>query len=166
MDTHRSTRRNHAWIGAVAARLGARGAFCAGFTAGAHRTSRGRGPCQEPGEGVRLCFMTTKLSLAAIASLFAGLAAHSATVPLLPSQTHPSGQGFVRAINHSNTGGEVSIRATDDPGITGGPDTLSIGAGSTVQFNSEDLEVGNTGKGLSDGVGPVRATGGWRSLVR
>ena len=90
--------------------------------------------------------------MAGVASLFAVLA-HSATIPLFPSQTHPSGQGFVRVINHSNIGGAVSIRATDDSGMTYGPVTLSIGAGKTVHFNSEDLEVGNTGKGLSDGVG-------------
>ena len=96
--------------------------------------------------------MATKLSLAVIASLFA-VAANAATVPLFPSQSHPSGQGFVRVINHSDWGGEVSIRATDDSGMTVGPVTLSIGAGKTVHFNSEDLEVGNTGKGLSDGVG-------------
>ncbi len=96
--------------------------------------------------------MTTKLTLAGIVSLFA-VVAHAATIPLFPSQTHPSGQGFVRVINHSNTGGEVTIRATDDSGATVGPVTLSIGANRTVHFNSQDLEVGNTGKGLSEGVG-------------
>ena len=93
-----------------------------------------------------------KFVTAGIVSLFAA-AAHAATVPLFPSQTHPSGQGFVRVINHSNSGGEVFIRATDDSGATVGPVTLSIGANKTVHFNSEDLEVGNTGKGLSDGIG-------------
>ena len=87
-----------------------------------------------------------------VASLFV-LVANSATVPLLPSPFHPSGQGFVRVINHSNTGGEVSIRATDDSGMTFGPVTLSIGANKTAHFNSQDLEVGNTGKGLPNGVG-------------
>ena len=89
---------------------------------------------------------------AGIVSLLAILA-HAETVPLFPSQTHLSGQGFVRVINHSNSGGAVSIRATDDSGMTYGPVTLSIGAGRTVHFNSEDLEVGNSGKGLSNGVG-------------
>ena len=96
--------------------------------------------------------MTPKLTLAGIVSLFA-VVAHAATVPLFPSQTHSSGQGFVRVINHSNSGGEVSIRATDDSGMTFGPVTLSIGANKTVHFNSEDLEIGNTGKGLSEGIG-------------
>ena len=102
--------------------------------------------------------MGTNLTLAGIVSLFA-MVAHTATVPLFPSQTHPSGQGFVRVINYSNWGGEVSIRATDESGMTVGPVKLSIGAGRTVHFNSEDLEVGNTGKGLSDGVGAGR--GDW-----
>lgn len=87
-----------------------------------------------------------------VVSLFTVLA-HSVTIPLFPSQIHPSGQGFVRVINHSNSGGAVSILATDDSGMTYGPVTLSIDAGKTVHVNSEDLEVGNTGKGLSDGVG-------------
>ena len=98
--------------------------------------------------------MTKKLRFvpAGIVSLFAVLA-HADTVPLFPSQAHPSGQGFVRVINHSDIGGDVSIRATDDSGMTYGPVTLSIDAGRTVHFNSEDLETGNTGKGLPDGVG-------------
>ena len=89
---------------------------------------------------------------AGIVSLLAILA-HVETVPLFPSQDHPSGQGFVRVINQSNSGGAVSIRATDDSGMTYGSVTLSIGAGRTVHFNSEELEVGNSGKGLSNGVG-------------
>ena len=76
--------------------------------------------------------MKTKHSLVpvCIASLFA-VAAYSATVPLFPSQFHPSGQGFVRVINHSARSGQVSVWATDDAG----------------------MEVGNTGKGLSNGIG-------------
>lgn len=89
---------------------------------------------------------------AGFVSLLAVLA-NADTVPLFPSQDHPSGQGFVRVINHSNSDGALSIRATDDTGMTYGPVTLSIGAGRTVHFNSEDLEVGNSGKGLSNGVG-------------
>lgn len=42
-----------------------------------------------------------------------------------------------------------------------GPVTLSVAAGEAVHFNSEDLEKGNVGKGLSGGTGaPDR--GDWR----
>ena len=47
----------------------------------------------------------------------------------------------------------MSIRATDDSGVSYGPVTLTIGANKAVHFNSEDLEIGNAGKGMSDGVG-------------
>ncbi|MDE0000529.1 MAG: hypothetical protein OXQ89_22525, partial [Rhodospirillaceae bacterium] len=70
--------------------------------------------------------MTKKLRFvpASLVSLLAVIA-HSETVPLFPSQDHPSGQGFVRVINHSEIGGPVSIRATVDAGMTYGPVTLS-----------------------------------------
>ena len=98
--------------------------------------------------------MQTKRSLvpACIVGLFA-VAANSTIVPLFPSQFHPSGQGFVRVINHSDRSGQVSVWATDDAGMAVGPVTLSIGANETAHFNSKDLEVGNTGKGLSNGIG-------------
>ena len=98
--------------------------------------------------------MKTRHSLVPVCidSLFA-VAANSATVPLFPSQFHPSGQGFVRVINHSDRSGQVSVWATDDFGMSFGPVTLSIGANKTAHFNSKDLEVGNTSKGLSNGIG-------------
>ena len=69
-------------------------------------------------------------------------------------------QGFARIINRSGQAGEVRIETVDDAGMQFGPVTLSIGAGETVHFNSEDLELGNAGKGLSPGVGA--GTGDWR----
>ena len=47
----------------------------------------------------------------------------------------------------------MSVWATDDAGMAFGPVTLSIGANKTAHFNSKDLEAGNTGKGLSNGIG-------------
>ena len=96
--------------------------------------------------------MAPRLYVMLIATAFA-YGAHSATVPFFPSSLHPSGQGFVRVINHSDQAGEVAIRATDDVGTVFGPITLSIGANETVHFNSNDLESGNASKGLSVGVG-------------
>ena len=78
----------------------------------------------------------------------------------VPSAAHPTRQGFVRVINRSDEGGEVSIVANDGQGRRHGPVTLTVGANETVHFNSDDLEVGNPGKGLSAGTGP--GDGHWR----
>ena len=40
---------------------------------------------------------------------------------------------------------------------------LSIGAGETVHFNSNDLELGNTAKGLSGSTGA--GVGDWRLVL-
>ena len=99
--------------------------------------------------------MTTK---SRIVSMFVAgtlvLAANSATVPLFPSTSHPSGQGFVRIVNHSESGGQVTVTARDDAGMAYDPIALSIGANKTAHFNSEDLEAGNSAKGLPSGTGP------------
>ena len=74
-------------------------------------------------------------------------------VPLFPPASDPFRQGFVRVVNRSDEAGEVSVRPSDDSGWEYEPVTLAIGAGRTVHFNSDDLEQGNAGKGLSAGVG-------------
>ena len=68
-------------------------------------------------------------------------------------------QGFARIINRSDAAGEVRIEAFDDAGMAHGPVSLSIGAGETVHFNSEDLEGNPKGK-LSQGIGS--GEGDWR----
>ena len=70
-------------------------------------------------------------------------------------------QGFARIINRSDQAGEVRIEAFDDAGVVHGPVTLGLGAGETVHFNSDDLEGGNAGKGLSGGTG-APGRGDWR----
>lgn len=77
-----------------------------------------------------------------------------------PSASRENQQGFVRVINHSSTAGEVRIVPVDDDGATYDPVTLTLDAGHAAQFNSTDLEAGNTDKGLSHGVGS--GTGDWR----
>ena len=81
-------------------------------------------------------------------------------VPLFPSASDPALQGFARVINRAGDAGEVQIEAVDDTGMSYGPLTLSIDGHQTVHFNSNDLEEGNPGKGLtgSTGVGE----GDWR----
>ena len=87
-------------------------------------------------------------------------AAGSGIVPLVPAAAVAATVGVVRVINHSETGGEVIVNAVDDSGRSYGPITLSVDAGATVQFNSNDLEQGNAAKGLPDGTGP--GVGDWR----
>ena len=75
-------------------------------------------------------------------------------VPLFPSASDPLGrQGFVRVVNRSTEAGTVRIAAHDDSDLAYDDVTLSIGAGATVHFNSNDLESGNTAKGLSGSTG-------------
>ena len=78
----------------------------------------------------------------------------------MPSASEPLRQGFVRVINHSAEAGEVSIDPVDDGGRAFDTITLSIEANETVHFNSNDLETGNEGKGLTGGTGS--GEGAWR----
>ena len=81
-------------------------------------------------------------------------------VGLFPRASDAVREGFVRVINRSLEAGEVTIEATDDAGTRLGPVTLSVAAGATAHFNSDDLEQGNASKGLPSGVGS--AEGDWR----
>ena len=99
--------------------------------------------------------------LASAASASSSVSGSARMVPLFPSASDARGrQGFARVINHSGEAGEVSIEAFDDEGASHGPVTLSIGAGETAHFNSNDLEGGNAGKGLTGSTGPGQ--GDWR----
>ena len=86
--------------------------------------------------------------------------AHPGIVPLFPCAVDEALQGFVRVINHSEKAGKVRIDAYDESGMAYGPVLLSIEAGATVHFNSEDLELGNAAKGLPAGIGS--GLGDWR----
>ena len=81
-------------------------------------------------------------------------------IPLFAPASDIRRQGFARIINHSDKAGEVRIDAYDDAGTQHGPVILTIGAGETVHFNSNDLETGNPDKGLSGATGP--GEGDWR----
>ena len=81
-------------------------------------------------------------------------------VPLFPSASDSTLQGFARVINHSPEAGELEIGAQDEAGKRFGPLSVSIGPGQVVHFNSDDLEEGNPDKGLSGGIGI--GTGDWR----
>ena len=81
-------------------------------------------------------------------------------VALFSSADDPVRQGFVRIINHSSSDGAATIVAYDDEGFRYGPITLELDSGTSVHFNSDDLEAGNPSKGLTEGVG--RGSGAWR----
>ena len=87
-----------------------------------------------------------------------GLATHR--VPLFPAAApgRPPRQGFVRVFNRSPRGAAVRITAVDDAGKVRDPVTLTVEAGYTVHFNSDDLENGNAAKGLQ-GIG--NGSGDW-----
>ena len=81
-------------------------------------------------------------------------------VPLFPAASDEFRQGFVRVVNHSTVGGTVDIVAVDDAGNAQDDLALAIGPGETMHFNSDDLENGNTNKGLSGAAGA--GDGDWR----
>ena len=86
-------------------------------------------------------------------------------VALFPSAGDALGrQGFARVINHSDVEGEVRIDAFDDAGTPYGPLTLTLGAGRTVHFNSDDLESGKPDKRLDGATGPP-GQGDWRLVL-
>src|SRR5690606_10717154 len=71
-------------------------------------------------------------------------------------------QSFIRVINPSDIDGTVTIVGTDDDGHESSEISFMLGAGESMQVNSEDLENGNAGKGITgawgDGHGKWRAT--------
>ena len=86
-----------------------------------------------------------------------GVATHH--VPYFPSAADAKGrQGFVRVINHGTEGAAVGVIAYDFFG-SGLSTSLTVPGGAAVHFNSNDLEMGNTDKGIQ-GVGA--GTGDWR----
>lgn len=83
------------------------------------------------------------------------------SVPLFPSMSDPLGrQGFVRVINHGDSAAEVNVAVFDDMDRDYDPLTLSVAAHAVVHFNSDDLELGNAGKGLTGSTGA--GEGDWR----
>ena len=65
-------------------------------------------------------------------------------------------------INHSASGGTVSIAATDDSGHVFDAVSLWIEADGTVHFNSDDLEIGSEAMGIR-GIGT--GVGDWRLRI-
>ena len=83
-------------------------------------------------------------------------------VPMFPAASNHGFQGIVRVLNRSDDSGEVSITAVDASGEALQPLAIPIESGETVFFNSDDLEQGNTDKGLTTGTGA--GTGDWQLI--
>ena len=84
-------------------------------------------------------------------------------LPLFLAAGNPTGQGFVRILNQGVDAASIQVHPYDDIGMGYGPVTLSVAAGTTVDFNSNDLELGNPAKGMPDGVGAGH--GDWRLVL-
>ncbi len=97
--------------------------------------------------------MRRRVTALLVAAALPAVAEQEHFVPMFPSASDPALQGFVRVVNHSSESGEVSVLAIDDAGASYGPLTLSIDAGETAPFNSDDLEAGNAAKGLTGSTG-------------
>ena len=97
-------------------------------------------------------------------AIFAQQQGREHEIPLFIAHNDPDDRsGFIRMTNHSDEAGTVSIRGVDDSGMAYEPITLSLEAGETQPFNSQDLEMGNDGKGLSAGLG--NGEGNWRLIM-
>ena len=78
--------------------------------------------------------------------------AETRAVPLFSSAADPTLQGFVRVVNLSDQAGTVTVSAFTDSGIMLGETSFRINGNEVYAFNSDDLEYGNTKKGI-DGIG-------------
>ena len=98
---------------------------------------------------------------ATLAALVPGAAAQDTySLPLVPPADFAGLEGFVRIVNDSDQAGTVRIHAIDDTGRRFGPVPLSLPAHGAAHLRSRDLESGNAGRGLPEGVGD--GTGHWR----
>ena len=82
------------------------------------------------------------------------------SIPQFMSASNALQHGFVRIINHSDESGVVVIEALDDAGRAFRPVELTIEPFQKLQFNSDDLELGNESKGIPTGIGGGQ--GDWR----
>ena len=72
----------------------------------------------------------------------------------IPPESNELQQGFVRLQNNNSDAVTVTILGIDDAGITGASEVrLTIPAGASKQFNSDDIELGNSSKGLTGAFG-------------
>ena len=82
------------------------------------------------------------------------------SLPFFKSAARGDQQGVVRLVNDSAEAGTVTIHAMDDAGMRFGPVEVSLAAREAKHLNSDDLERGNPGKGISGAFGSGQ--GDWR----
>lgn len=83
---------------------------------------------------------------------------------LLPAAANVRQQGFLRLINRESRSGEVLLWGIDDAGQRSTDNiTLTLAPDESRQLNSNDLESGNVGKGLTGSLGT--GTGDWHLKV-
>ena len=140
-----------AWVWGGCDRRGIRGGSWESLPRYLRAANRGAHP-----SGNRLFSGAASVSLR-VAGTLATPARHTLALFRPPGQGQ---QGFARIINRSNRAGTVRLWGTDDSGNRRGPVSLSLDAGATRHFNSEDLEQGNAAKGLSGRLG--NGQGDWR----
>lgn len=116
---------------------------------------------QQPKPANRLLGLGLAL-FAALAGQTAVADGHEYEVPLFLAAATEGRQGFVRIINRSQEAGTVMVLPMDDAGREGDHLTVTLGAGQTVHFNSNDMENGNANKTwLAGRTGPP-TQGDWR----
>ncbi|MDE0029700.1 MAG: DUF1588 domain-containing protein [Deltaproteobacteria bacterium] len=81
-------------------------------------------------------------------------------VGLFPAGSEEGLEGVLRIVNRTRQAGRVSIEAIDDTGAKFGPVTVYLSALKGLVLTSEDLEEGNSSKGVFRGTGA--GTGDWR----
>ena len=78
--------------------------------------------------------------------------------------SEPNQQTFLRIVNREASAGTVTISGIDDGGNAGATEiTFLLGANDSQQMTSQDLENGNTSKGLVGAFGD--GEGNWRLLI-
>ncbi|PIX61726.1 MAG: hypothetical protein COZ47_00400 [Lysobacterales bacterium CG_4_10_14_3_um_filter_64_11] len=84
---------------------------------------------------------------------------------MVPPASNTQQQGFVRLINRDATSGVVQVWGIDDSGRRStGTMTLTLAANESRQFNAQDVEFGNTAKGLTGSLGD--GNGNWRLVLQ
>ncbi len=83
---------------------------------------------------------------------------------MVPSAANIQQQGFIRLINRENRSSQVALWGIDDAGRkSSGTITLTMKAKESRQLTSQDLEYGNTAKGLTGKLGS--GVGNWRLVA-
>lgn len=100
------------------------------------------------------------LAYAIVAPAHARCDANSDLLPFVPAAGWPNGwQGFVRIDNSLENAATIPFVVSDDAGNSH-TQSVAIGPGQTLHFNSEDLQWGNAGKGVSGVL--EEPVGSWR----